>query len=117
MSGCGIECVVFIWVSFLWPILVTIAYLMFKDAIRHKAKYFFASIIAGYLLFAAVSFLGSFLVRQFIEIDSLMDGNLNIELLPELIFVINVLAHYIPPLLSSHMLAKRFSKPQSEMTT
>ena len=117
MSGCGIGCVVFIWVSFLWPILVTIAYLMFKGAIRHKAKYFLASVIVGYLLFATVTFLGSFLVRQFIDIDRLMDGNLNIELLTGLLFVISVLAHYIPPILSSHMLAKRFSKPQPEMTT
>jgi hypothetical protein len=109
MSGCGVGCVIFIWASFLWPIIVSIAFLLFKSKIIKKGKYFLVNSLVGYGIFICVNILIIILTRTFIDIEKLTENGVNIEMLANSIFWVGILVLYFPPIVSSHLLAKRFS--------
>ena len=109
MSRCGGSCVAFIWVSFLWPALVTIPYLILQNKINKKGKYFLINTILGYALFVAGNFIIMFLVRNFIDVEELMNSGANLEHVSSWVIGATVLFMYIPPIISSYFVAKKFS--------
>ena len=109
MSGCGTGCVIFIWVGFLWPVIISIAYLAFKTEINKKGIYFLASTMAGYGMYIAINFLMVFLLRTFIDIEKITENGVNVEILANSLFWVSLFVIFLPPVLSSHLLAKRFS--------
>jgi hypothetical protein len=50
MDGCESTCVIIIWLGFLWPIIVTTLVLVVLNyRISHRVRYWFVSVIAGYM--------------------------------------------------------------------
>ena len=110
MDGCGLGCVIFIWVGFLWPVITTYAVLLIKGRhISRKRKYFFVSTLTGYGLFIGANVLVTFLARWFLDTEQLMEKGVNIETLASGMFWTIGLLLYLPPAISSYLLAKRFS--------
>ena len=100
MSNCGLICILFIWIGFLWPILVSSFYLIInKQKIRAKAKYFLSSTLGGYILLISLNWLIGFLARNFLEINS--HEGMNILALSTTMIL------FIPPVIFSHILFKR----------
>ena len=95
-------CILFIWVGFLWPIIVSSFYLIiYKRQITAKGKYFLLSTIGGYVLLIGLNFLISILARNFLEVDSDIDMNI-------LAFSTTIIL-FIPPVVFSHVLSKRIA--------
>ena len=109
MSGCGIECVIFIWVSFLWPVLVTAAYLHFKKSITKKGKYFLINTIIGYAIYILTNILLMYFARNFINIDELENSGVNLESAANIFIFVSMLILFLPPVASSYYVAKKFS--------
>ena len=90
----GWQGVVFIWVVFLWPVFISVAYLIWKGSVIPRLGVFFLlSIAVGYIIMVAVNFLLMFCAR-FIRGES--------------IFIISVVAFFVPPFLSTHYLSQKF---------
>lgn len=110
MDGCGLGCVIFIWVGFLWPVITTYAFLLIRGRhISRKVKYFFVSALVGYALFIGTNVLVTLLVRSFLDTERLMEKGINAEALVSDIFWVIGLLLFVPPVISSYRLAKRFS--------
>jgi len=110
MDNCGLTCVLFIWIGFLWPIIVSSFYLIIrKKQIIAKGKYFLLSTIGGYVLLIGLNFLISFFARNFLEVNS--DIGMKI-----LAFSTTVIL-FIPPVVFSHMLSKRIANKNEETNT
>lgn len=109
MGGCGGWCVIFIWVSFLWPILVTAGYLYFKKSITRKGKYFFINIIVGYVVYGLTNVLIMYFARHYITIEELRNSGINMESAENIFVLIAILILFLPPIVSSHFVAKKFS--------
>ena len=105
MSGCGITCVIFIWVSFLWPVIVSGAYLTIKQNIEKQGKYFLISTVLGYILLVSSNFLVSYLAAILIK-GGFTEGK---ELYVNPVIWLTVVLLYLPPVISSHALAKKYS--------
>ena len=100
MDNCGLICILFIWIGFLWPIIVSGFYLIIrKKQITAKGKYFLLSTIGGYTLFIGFNFLISFLARNFLEVNS--DEGMKILALTTTMIL------FIPPVIFGHVLFKR----------
>ena len=109
MSECGLGCIIFIWVSFLWPVIITVAYIVLKKVITRKSMYFLASIAAGYGMLIVINFLIMPLLKTSIDIEKITENGVNIEILTSSLFWIGLFTIYLPPILSSYLLAKKFS--------
>lgn len=106
MNNCGLTCVLFIWISFLWPIIVTSFYLIIKrKQITAKGKYFLLSTTGGYVLLIGLNFLISFLARSFIEPNDI--GMITLAIGTTIIL-------FIPPVIFSHVLSKRIANKMQE---
>ena len=100
MDNCGSACILYIWIAFLWPIIVSSFYLIIrKKQIIAKGKYFLLSAIGGYVLLVGFNFLISFLVRNFLELDSV-----NIKILA----IATTIILFILPVVFSHVLFKKY---------
>jgi hypothetical protein len=63
MEGCGVACVLFIWLVFLWPILVTAACIVWKKKKIEKVGLFaFLSILIGYAILIGLQLLSPFIL-------------------------------------------------------
>lgn len=101
MDGCGLACVIFIWVGFLWPVLVTFAFMAIKGAsITRKGKYFIASVLVGYLLYVVGNTFAAWLARSLID---------TIQPVATSIFFVTALLLCVPPVISTYLIAKRYS--------
>jgi len=70
MNGCGAACVLFIWVGFLWPFLVTSVYAVWKDKRIEKTGIFsLVSILAGYAVMIGAEFLVTPILNNFVGLD------------------------------------------------
>lgn len=100
MDGCGLGCVIFIWVGLLWPVLVTLAFMATKGAsISRKGKYFLASVFVGYLLFIVGNVLAAWLARALID---------TIQPVVTSVFLVTAILLYVPPVISTYFIAKRY---------
>ena len=107
MSNCGLICILFIWIVFLWPILVSSFYLIInRQKIRAKVRYFLLSTIGGYILLVSLNWLIGFLARNFLEINS--HEGMNILALSTTVIL------FIPPVIFSHVLFKRIANKTLE---
>ncbi len=78
MDGVGLGGVIFLWISFLWPIFVSAAVIRFTSVTVRSAKYWLVSIVGGYLsvwllglvtsYFAAKLFQNSLFLQPFYEV-------------------------------------------------
>ena len=110
MDNCGLTCVLFIWIGFLWPIIVSSFYLNIrKKQIIAKGKYFLLSTIGGYILLIGLNFLISFFARNFVEVNSDIDMKV-------LAFSTTAIL-FIPPVVFSHMSSKRIANENKEAKT
>lgn len=103
------EGVVVIWVIFLWPVLLAGSYLVWKKGIiSRKAKFFFVSVVVGYVLLLVGNFLGPAILFGALKVT----GTTSIP--PEAEPMINVFSILIMgillvlPIVSTHYIAKRF---------
>jgi hypothetical protein len=104
------EGVVIIWAGFLWPMLVTIAYLLIKGRkISDKGKCFVISTAVGYVVFVIANVLFSLLVQVFIDTDKITKNSQDFELLASSLVLFSVIFFLAPPIISSHILYKRNS--------
>lgn len=102
MSGCEIECALFIWLGFLWPLIITSIYLITnKQQISSKGKYFLLSTFGGYALMIGFNFLIAFLANSFLDINS------GVEM--KTLALGTTIILFIPPMVLSHVLYKKYS--------
>ena len=100
MNNCGPICILFIWIGFFWPVIVSGFYLVIKrEQITSKGKYFLLSTFGGYVLFIGFNFLISYLARNFLEINSEEEMNT--------LVLITAIMLFIPPIIFSYVLSKR----------
>ncbi len=65
MNSCGAGCVLFIWLIFLWPIIVSITLLnIFAPKILKRWTYFFISALLGYLFLILLNYSMNYLNSQ-----------------------------------------------------
>lgn len=103
--------VAFIWTGFLWPVLVTVVYVIWKRAaILRKGLFFVASVVAGYLAMLMGSLLSYILVRSVISIEDLERGDIPNENLIHVFVVLGALLYFMLPVLSTHFLSRKLSR-------
>jgi hypothetical protein len=99
MDGCGITCVLFIWVVFLWPIISTaVWWLLGKSKIKNVGRFFSFGILVGYIYFYFVNF-GIPLIN--INPLSYIDYELHNKLFP--------IIYFLPQLVFNGLLFKKYS--------
>jgi hypothetical protein len=99
MDGCGIRCVLLIWVAFLWPIISTAAWcLLSKSKIKNVGKFFSIGIFIGYLYIFLINF-----GVPLIDINPL--SYISYELHSKLFPII----YFLPQLVFNGMLLKKYS--------
>jgi len=102
MDNCGPTCILFIWAGFLWPVIVSGFYLIIKrDKIVSKGKYFLVSTFGGYILLIGFNFLISFIASSFLGPDS--------EVEMKTLVMVTTMILFIPPVVFSHVLSKKYS--------
>lgn len=108
-SGMGTFGVIFIWASFLWSVLVTFAYLSFKKSIIKKGKYFLVSTIVEYAIYILSNILLMYLASNFINTEEIKNTGINLKLALNSFIFITMLILFLPPIASSHYVAKKYS--------
>ena len=98
--GIWIGAIVLLWVSWLWPVIISTFYLIWKEKITHKkVKFFILNVVIGYLVMGL-----SFIAPALIFMSGLIKPTPGMGLF--LIFLL--------PLLSTHFVAKKFKLPEPE---
>jgi len=115
MSGCGITCALFIWIGFLWPIIVSILFILIKK-MDNKGKYFLVSTSIGYVIFIFFNFLIMFLSRKFIDVDEFIKNGTDLELVSNIVGWITPIALFIPPIIFSYYLSKKYKNNPTPQT-
>ena len=118
MNGCGIACVLFIWIIFLWPIIVSILFILIKK-INNKGKYFLISVSVGYIILIFCNILIIFLSRKFLNIDELVKlvkNGTDLELLNNILGWTTSIILFLPPILFSYYLSKKYQKTSTPQT-
>jgi len=104
------EGVVFIWVVFLWPVLLSGFYLAWKKSlIKSKGKFFLASTAVGYVLLILGNILGTALILGFVKASGTYVETPNTETFVTIITAVIMAILLLLPVVSTHLLAKRFS--------
>jgi hypothetical protein len=95
--------VIFIWVAFLWPIFISIAYSIWKGSVIPRlGAFFLLSVVAGYIVMVAANFLLMFGSRLILENPALP------EAVGMVVSVLSVAVFFAPPLVSTHLLSRKF---------
>jgi hypothetical protein len=107
MSGCGIGCILLLWTIFLWPLIVSFFYLILKrKSIISKGKFFLLSSLIGYTLTIGVSVLMNFL-KDITEITEFILNSTETQ--QSLIWWFESCILFLPTIVSSHLLARKYS--------
>jgi len=115
MNGCGITCVLFIWITFLWPIIVSILFILIKK-INNKGKYFLISVSIGYIVLIFCNILITFLSRKFLNVDELVKNGTDLELVSNILGWTTSIISFLPPIILSYYLSKKYQKTSTLQT-
>ena len=114
MSGCGGLCVLIIWVGLLFPILASsCCFIIRKQDIFHKLKYFFISVLVGYAWVAIFT-----IFRNLLQSNEAIDKKWYSLLLeyPNTFIIIDLALHIVPIFILSYLLSQNkiinFGKPK-----
>ena len=107
MSGCGIGCILLLWTIFLWPLIVSLFYLILKSkSIISKGKFFLLSSLVGYALIIGVSILMNFLKDNTEITEFILNST---ETQQSLIWWFEGCILFLPTIISNHVLARKYS--------
>jgi hypothetical protein len=102
--------VVFLWVILLWPIILALAYIVWKkEALPNKLRFLLISVPVGYLALFAGNILSGMLLSQFPEATGVPGTGNNPELLSTLALVAMAIL-FVLPALTTFVIARRFTR-------
>ncbi len=101
------------WLNYIWPIVVTVGYILIKTKINKKIKYSILSVLFGYTVMVVSNVVGPIIMVYLISSNTMHAVSLGSIahgwITTSINVLLTILIAFVPPIISSHFLAKKFS--------